>query len=155
VPQAGVPSSDLRGQITSHRARSTIATQIYNAKEPMSLLALKEWLGHRRLASTQWYAAITPDRLAQAYVDARYFERNVVVIQVLLDRAAIESGASGRAKHTNMSTLGMATVRILTGRSASIEWLASAVTSTYLVIRQGLRLLKQVLTISASWHRSP
>jgi hypothetical protein len=45
--------------------------------------ALKEWLGHRRLASTQWYAAITPDRLTQAYVDTRYFERNVAVVQVL------------------------------------------------------------------------
>jgi len=96
--KAGVPGSDLRGQITSHRARSTIATQLYNAKEPMSLLALKEWLGHWRLASTQWYAAITPDRLTQAYVDARYFERNVAVVQVLLDRAAIESGASGRGE---------------------------------------------------------
>jgi integrase len=96
--KAGVPSSDLRGQITSHRARSTIATQLYNAKEPMSLLALKEWLGHRRLESTQWYAAITPDKLTQAYVDARYFERNVAVVQVLLDRAAIESGAAGRGE---------------------------------------------------------
>jgi integrase len=32
--KAGVPSSDVRGNITSHRARSTIATQLYNAKEP-------------------------------------------------------------------------------------------------------------------------
>jgi hypothetical protein len=96
--KAGVPGSDVRGHITSHRARSTIATQLYNAKEPMSLLALKEWLGHRRLESTQWYAAVTPDKLTQAYVDARYFERNVAVVQVLLDRAAIESGAAGRGE---------------------------------------------------------
>lgn len=96
--KAGVPETDARGQITSHRARSTIATQLYNAKEPMSLLALKEWLGHRRLSSTQWYAAVTPDKLTQAYVDARYFERNVAVVQVLLDRAAIESGAAGRGE---------------------------------------------------------
>jgi len=96
--KAGVPETDARGQITSHRARSTIATQLYNAKEPMSLLALKEWLGHRRLSSTQWYAAVTPDKLTQAYVDSRYFERNVAVVQVLLDRAAIESGAAGRGE---------------------------------------------------------
>ncbi len=43
--KAGVPDADVRGPITSHRARSTIATQLYNAEEPMSLLALKEWLG--------------------------------------------------------------------------------------------------------------
>jgi hypothetical protein len=64
----------------------------------MSLLALKEWLGHRRLESTQWYAAITPDKLTQAYLDARYFERNVAVVQVLLDRAAIENGSAARGE---------------------------------------------------------
>ncbi|MEU0567305.1 hypothetical protein ABZ297_18230 [Nonomuraea sp. NPDC005983] len=29
--KAGVPPTDVRGNITSHRARSTIATQLYNA----------------------------------------------------------------------------------------------------------------------------
>jgi hypothetical protein len=104
--KAGVPSKDTRGQITSHRARSTIATQLYNAKEPMSLLALKEWLGHRRLSSTQWYAAVTPETLTQAYVDARYFERNVAVVQVLLDRSAIESGAAARGEPYKYVNLG-------------------------------------------------
>ena len=33
----GVPTADVRGNITSHRARSTIASQLYNAKEPMTL----------------------------------------------------------------------------------------------------------------------
>ena len=96
--KAGVPRSDVRGQITSHRARSTIATQLYNANQPMSLLALKEWLGHRCLESTQWYAAVTPEKLTQAYIDARYFERNVAVVQVLLDRSAIESGAAAKGE---------------------------------------------------------
>ncbi len=104
--KAGVPGTDVRGPITSHRARSTIATQLYNAKEPMSLLALKEWLGHRCLASTQWYATVSPDKLTQAYVDARYFERNLAVVQVLLDRAAIESGAAGRGESYKFVHLG-------------------------------------------------
>ena len=104
--KAGVPGSDVRGPITSHRARSTIATQLYNAKEPMSLLALKEWLGHRCLASTQWYATVAPDKLTQAYVDARYFERNVAVVQVLLDRAVIESGAAGKGESYKFVHLG-------------------------------------------------
>ena len=30
--KAGVPTADVRGNITSHRARSTIASQLYNAK---------------------------------------------------------------------------------------------------------------------------
>ena len=104
--KAGVPTTDARGPITSHRARSTIATQLYNAKEPMSLVALKEWLGHRCLASTQWYATVSPDKLTQAYVDARYFERNVAVVQVLLDRDAIESGAAGKGEAYKFVHLG-------------------------------------------------
>lgn len=38
--KAGVPTTDVRGNITSHRARSTIASQLYNAKEPMTLFEL-------------------------------------------------------------------------------------------------------------------
>ena len=45
--KAGIPAADVRGPITSHRARSTIATQLYNAKEPMTLFELQAWLGHR------------------------------------------------------------------------------------------------------------
>src|ERR1035441_3390189 len=42
--KAGVPAADVRGTITSHRARSTIASQLYNAKEPMTLFELQAWL---------------------------------------------------------------------------------------------------------------
>ena len=45
--KAGVPAADIRGNITSHQARSTIASQLYNAKEPMTLFELQAWLGHR------------------------------------------------------------------------------------------------------------
>ena len=41
--KAGVPASDVRGKITSHRARTTIASQLYNAKEPMTLFELQAW----------------------------------------------------------------------------------------------------------------
>jgi len=34
--KAGVPNHDRKGRFTVHRARSTIATQLANAKEPMS-----------------------------------------------------------------------------------------------------------------------
>ena len=49
------------GNITSHRARSTIASQLYNAKEPMTLFELQAWLGHRSPQSTQHYAKISPE----------------------------------------------------------------------------------------------
>jgi integrase len=65
--KAGVPAADVRGTITSHRARSTIARQLYNAKEPMTLFELQAWLGHRSPQSTQFYAKISPATLTRAY----------------------------------------------------------------------------------------
>jgi integrase len=92
--KAGVPAADVRGNITSHRARSTIATQLYNAKEPMTLFELQAWLGHRSPQSTQFYAKISPATLTRAYDDAGYFARNVRTIEVLVDRDAVASGTA-------------------------------------------------------------
>ena len=92
--KAGVPAADVRGNITSHRARSTIASQLYNAKEPMTLFELQAWLGHRSPQSTQFYAKISPVTLTRAYDDAGYFSRNVRTIEVLVDRDAVASGAA-------------------------------------------------------------
>ena len=90
--KAGVPQSDIRGRITSHRARSTIATQLFNAKEPMSLFELQEWLGHRLPSSTQRYAKITPTKLMKSYSDAGYFGRNLRAIEVLIDQEKVRAG---------------------------------------------------------------
>jgi integrase len=92
--KAGVPAADVRGNITSHRARSTIASQLYNAKEPMTLFELQAWLGHKDPATTQNYARITPNTLTRAYAQAGYFARNIRTIEVLLDRDAVTSGAA-------------------------------------------------------------
>jgi Phage integrase family len=94
--KAGIPFEDARGRITSHRARATIASQLYNAKEPMTLFELQAWLGHRSPETTQHYARITPTTLAKAYNDAGYFARNVRTIEVLIDRDAINSGAAAK-----------------------------------------------------------
>jgi integrase len=92
--KGGVPRQDARGNITSHRARSTIATQLFNAAEPMSLFELQEWLGHRYIGSTQHYAKISPTRLAKSKAKAEYFERNLRLIDILLEQDAIKSGAA-------------------------------------------------------------
>jgi len=104
--KAGVPTADVRGNITSHRARSTIASQLYNAKEPMTLFELQEWLGHRSPSATQHYAKITPNALARAYRDAGYFARNVRTIEVLLDRDAVTSGAAAAGEPWQYFDLG-------------------------------------------------
>jgi integrase len=93
--KAGVPTADVRGNITSHRARSTIASQLYNAQEPMTLFELQAWLGHRTPNTTQHYAKINPNTLTKAYNKAGYFARNVRTIEVLIDRDAVTAGAAG------------------------------------------------------------
>ena len=92
--KAGVPTSDVRGAITSHRARATIASQLFNSREPMSLFELQAWLGHGSPASTQHYVAITPTKLAKAYTDAGYFERNVRAIEVLVDQDTMKQAVA-------------------------------------------------------------
>jgi hypothetical protein len=90
--KSGVPTADVRGNITSHRGRSTIASQLFNAKEPMTLFELQEWLGHSTPAATQHYAKITPTKLAKCYADAGYFARNLRAIEVLVDQQVVCSG---------------------------------------------------------------
>jgi hypothetical protein len=92
--KAGIPEADSRGALTSHRARATIATQLLNAREPLSLADLQQWLGHKHASSTRHYAAILQRTLTAAYRKADYFARNVRTIQVLIDREAILTGAA-------------------------------------------------------------
>lgn len=104
--KAGVPREDVRGSITGHRARATIASQLYNAKDPMSLFELQAWLGHSSPSSTQHYARITPTTLTKAYTDAGYFARNVRAIEVLLDRDAIQTGVASKGNPFEYYDLG-------------------------------------------------
>ncbi len=104
--KANVPEQDARGSITSHRARSTIASQLYNAKEPLSLFDLQEWLGHRELSSTQHYAKKSPTKVAKAYEKAGYFGRNIRMVEVLLDQDAIKSGVVAEGEPWKFYDLG-------------------------------------------------
>ncbi|MFD6607074.1 tyrosine-type recombinase/integrase [Streptomyces coelicoflavus] len=92
--KAGIPQTDSRGALTSHRARATIATQLLNARDPLTLNDLQQWLGHKHPASTRHYAAILQRTLTAAYKKADYFARNVRTIQVLIDRESILTGAA-------------------------------------------------------------
>ena len=104
--KAGVPREDARGPITSHRARATIATQLYNAKEPLTLFELKDWLGHSDVRATQHYAALSPTKLVAAFRRAGYFERNLRTISVLVDGDAVRSGAAVRGEPWRYYDLG-------------------------------------------------
>ena len=104
--KANVPMEDAHGPITSHRARATIASQLFNSRDPMSLSELQAWLGHRSPASTQNYVALEPTKLAKAYADAGYFARNARAIEVLIDQDAIRSAAAARGEPWRYYDLG-------------------------------------------------
>src|SRR6266568_2906598 len=104
--RAGIPRTDARGSISSHRARSTIASQLFNAREPMTLFELQAWLGHQSPATTQHYVSTSPTKLAQAYKDAGYFSRNVRAIEVLIDQDTITNGAAANGSPWRYYDLG-------------------------------------------------
>jgi len=87
--RAGIPRVDERGAITSHRARATLATLLYNAPEGLSILELMQWLGHKDPGTTQHYARVKPTKLAAAYTQA---ERNSRLIEALVDTQAEANG---------------------------------------------------------------
>jgi hypothetical protein len=104
--KAGIPEQDSRGQITSHRARATIASMLYNAKEPLSIFELKEYLGHKHISSTQSYVRVDPTKLANQVAKAGYLEQNLATIEVLLDQEAVRSGAAARGEPWKYYDLG-------------------------------------------------
>ncbi len=104
--KAGIPEQDSRGTITSHRARATIASMLYNAREPLSIFEIKEYLGHKYLSSTQSYLFVDPTRLANKVVKAGYLEQNLASIEVLLDQEAVLSGAASRGETWKYYDLG-------------------------------------------------
>jgi integrase len=104
--KAGIPGEDSRGAITSHRARATIASMLYNAKEPLDIFQLKEYLGHKHLFSTQSYLKVDPTKLANQVAKAGYLEQNLATIEVLLDQEAVMSGAASRGEPWKYYDLG-------------------------------------------------
>ena len=104
--KAGIPDEDSRGAITSHRARATIASMLYNAKEPLDIFQLKEYLGHKHLSSTQSYLKVNPTKLAYQVAQAGYLEQNLATIEVLLDQDAVMSGKAAAGDDWKFYDLG-------------------------------------------------
>jgi integrase len=104
--KAQVPMTDVRGAITSHRARATIASQLFNAHQPMSLFELQDWLGHRSPVTTRNYVALEATKLAKSYRDAGYFARNLRAIEVLIDQDAVKSAAAASGEPWRYYDLG-------------------------------------------------
>ena len=67
---------------------------------------MQEWLGHSSPNATQYYAKVSPTKLAKKYEKAGYFERNVRTIEVLIDREAIVSGAAAKGEPWQYYDLG-------------------------------------------------
>lgn len=93
--KAGVPLADARGRITSRRARTTIASQLANAKEPLSQLHLQQLLGHKSPEVVKHYIDVVPSKLVAALERAGYAERNRS-LAVLVEQNAARDGTLAR-----------------------------------------------------------
>ena len=85
--KAGVAGSDVRGNITSHRARATIASQLFNSREPMSLFELQAWLGPRFAGLDSALRGHHPDQARQGL-----YRRRILRTQPARDRSADRPG---------------------------------------------------------------
>ena len=83
--KAGLPASDSRGVITSHRARATMATKLYNSESGLGPLEVMNWLGHTHFSSTQYYLALTPVRLMTAFHKSAKLTEHLRCVSVLVD----------------------------------------------------------------------
>jgi hypothetical protein len=83
--KAGLPPEDTHGAITSHRARATMATKLYNPASGLTPLEVMHWLGHRRLASGQHYIALTPTQLMTAFHKSSKLTENLRMVGALVD----------------------------------------------------------------------
>ena len=104
--KANIPEEDSRGAITSHRARATIASMLYNAKDPLDIFQLQKYLGHKQLSSTQSYLQVDPTKLATDVVKAGYLEQNLATIEVLLDQEAVMNGRASQGSDWKLYDLG-------------------------------------------------
>ena len=100
--KANVPLTDAKGKITSHRARATMSNALVTGENAMSLLELQTWLGHSTISSTMHYVKPSLTHLADTYMDTDYFERNLRLVDVLVDQNAIRNGATDHWLHYDL-----------------------------------------------------
>jgi integrase len=86
--KAGLPKGDSRGPITSHRARATLATRLYNARSGLTPVEIMNWLGHADFSSTQHYLEITPTALMRSFHATSKLSEAARYVGVLFDRQA-------------------------------------------------------------------
>ncbi|WP_410796053.1 hypothetical protein [Palleronia sp. LCG004] len=101
--KAGVPRSDSRGKITSHRARSSTLTALANATHPLSLLELMKWAGHSEPRSTLHYLGIRPTRFAATFAQA---DNTAHMIEVLIDHESVMNGDAAKGRPYKFYDLG-------------------------------------------------
>lgn len=88
LKKAGLPAHDGRGVITSHRARSTLATKLYSPSSGMAAIEVMKWLGHKDTSTGRYYVELTPVRLMTAFHKSLKLAENLRLVGVLADTGA-------------------------------------------------------------------
>lgn len=92
--KAGLPLRDVMGALTSHRARATMSSKLYNVDEGLSPYEAMAWLGHRHFSSTQHYLDLTPTKLMKAFNKANREFSSTHMVEALVDLQALHDGRS-------------------------------------------------------------
>jgi integrase len=95
IRRAGVPESDAKGAITSHRGRASVATLLVNGESGMSIIELMKWMGHKDPKATMNYARVRERQLARSFARADQTSR---CIAVLVDQEAARTGAAAQGE---------------------------------------------------------
>lgn len=86
LAKGGLPEEDSRGKITSHRARMTLATKLYDSASGMRPLEVMGWLGHQTFSATQHYLEVSPVRLMTSFHRSAKLSEATRCVSVLVDR---------------------------------------------------------------------
>jgi integrase len=92
--------------ITCHDTRVTMASQLFNAKNSMTMFELKEWLGHKYMSSTESYVKSSPKKLAESYLKATSHGSSLRNISLLLNETAIKDGSAADGANYKAYDLG-------------------------------------------------
>jgi hypothetical protein len=111
-----VPSLKQRRFSATPAARATIASALYNVPEGLGIGELGQWLGHKDVRSTQYYAKLHPTRLAKSISRAN---KNSRLAQVLVDPSAIAKGEPAIFYYFAST---VTTARIRLGPAAHTKW---------------------------------
>lgn len=131
--KAGIPTHDAYGPITSHRARATLVTFLYNSGN-MSVLELMKWMDHKSMRTTLHYIDVPDKKIVEAFLRANAYANQQA-------KKAAQTAQAGTAAAPLSRERILDSLRTLE-QLAALSALSAA---EQLSIKQGMEAMQQLL----------